>query len=73
MKAYWVEYYLNGVHEEAKGLQVIAKNKVDAYDKATYEIIPEKEGRVPYSAWVSSVTYNNGNYKEFNTSSGNPY
>lgn len=73
MKAYWVEYYLNGVYEESQGIMVPARNKVEAYDKAVYEIIPEKEGVIPYSAWVVSVTYNNGNYRIFNTSSGNPY
>lgn len=73
MKAYWVEYYINGIWEDSRGIQVLAKSKVAAYDKAVYEIIPEKEGQVPYSAWVVSVTYNNGNYRIFNTSSGNPY
>lgn len=52
---------------------VLAKNKADAYDKAVYEEIPQTEGRLPYSAWVSSVTYRNGNYKQFNTHEGKRY
>jgi hypothetical protein len=55
------------------GIQSPAENKVDAYEKAVYTLIPEKEGGIPYSAWVHSVTYNNGNYREFNTFEGNPY
>ena len=47
----------------------LAGSKAEAYDKVVYEILPE----VPYSAWVSSVTYNNGNYREFNTHEGMPY
>lgn len=58
---------------EEKGVDVIANNKYDAYDKATYEVIPEIEGSCPYSSWVSSVTYNNGNCHYFNTSEGNAY
>lgn len=54
-------------------MQVAASSKADAYDKAVYELIPAAEGELPYSAWVVSVTYNNGNYKTFNTFEGNPY
>lgn len=53
--------------DEVKGIDVIARNKHEAYDKAVYEDIPKIEGKTPYMAWVSSVTYQNGNYKEFNT------
>lgn len=56
-----------------EGIDVAAHNKEEAYDLATYEIIPEIEGTYPYSTWVSSVTYNNGNYHRFNTSEGNAY
>lgn len=70
MKAYWVEYRLCG--SEAKGLQVIANTKADAYDIAVYDLIPQLEGEMPYSAWVTSVTYNNGNYRQFNTFEGKP-
>ena len=71
MKAYRVKYRLVG--SEVKGIDVLARSKAEAYDKAVYEVIPEAEGEMPYSAWVYSVTYNNGNYRTFNTSEGNPY
>lgn len=38
-----------------------------------FEEIPKREGSNPYSAWVKSVTYNNGNYRTFNTFEGEPY
>lgn len=66
---YRVEYNLMG----RKAVDVIAKSKYEAYDKAVYEVIPKIEGELPYSAWVSSVTYQNGNYRTFNTFEGNPY
>ena len=72
MKAYTVEYRTYSA-DKVKDVQVIAANKYDAYDKATYEIIPEIEGYVPYSSWVASVTYNNGNYRRFNNFEGNAY
>ena len=71
MKAYTVEYRIAG--NEVKSISFLAKNKFDAYDKAVYELIPQKEGETPYSAWVSSVTYQNGNCRYFNTFEGNPY
>ena len=58
---------------EVEYLQVSAKSKWEAYDKAMYEIIPEIKTYSPYSAWVESVTYSNGNYRVFNTSEGNAY
>lgn len=64
---YTVEYYLNGIYEDMKIIDVVASSKAEAYDKAVYETIPEKEGRIPYGAWVRSVTYKNGNHKVFNT------
>ena len=72
MKAYYVEYKMNEA-SKVKGIQVLANSKYDAYDKAVYELIPDIEKYSPYSAWVASVTYNNGNYKTFNTFEGNPY
>ena len=71
-KAYMVHYkmYQSG---EVKAVSVLAKNKADAYDKAVYEAIVKEQGSLPYSAWVSSVTYQNGNYKRFNTFEGKPY
>jgi hypothetical protein len=69
---YYVRYRMYDA-AEVKGVAVAARNKADAHDKAVYEIIPQKEGRLPYSAWVYSVTYNNGKHKLFNTCEGNPY
>ena len=72
MKAYTVKYRMYFAGEE-KMVDVLAENKGQAYDKATYEEIPAREGCVPYSSWVSSVTYNNGNYHRFNTCEGLAY
>lgn len=72
MKAYYI-YYKMYEADKVKGIDFLANNKIDAYDKAVYEMIPKKEGEMPYSAWVHSVTYNNGNYKVFNTFEGKPY
>ena len=72
MKTYYIHYKMYNA-DEVKGIQVLAENKGDAYSKAVYELIPQKEGELPYSAWVYSVTYKNGNYKMFNTFEGNPY
>ena len=69
--AYWVEYRLYGT--DVRGIDVLAQSKADAYDKAVYEAIPAREGELPYSAWVASVTYKNGNYRQFNTFEGKPY
>lgn len=68
---YTVRYNLFG--QKRQFVCVIAENKAQAYDIAVYEKIPEIEGEHPYSAWVSSVTYQNGNYREFNTFEGLPY
>lgn len=72
MKTYTVSYRMYQ-HGEEKSIQVIANNKYEAYDKATYELIPDIEAFSPYSTWVSSVTYNNGNYRKFNNFEGNAY
>lgn len=69
---YHVKYRLYQSSEE-QGIDVVAVNKFGAYYLATYEIIPDKEGHVPYSSWVSSVTYSNGRCHYFNTSEGNAY
>lgn len=71
MKAYAVRYRMIG--SEEKLIDLLANNKEEAYEKAFYEAIPEREGEMPYSAWVSSVTYQNGNVRYFNTSEGNAY
>lgn len=68
---YYVEYRMRG--EKVKGICISARNKIEAWDKAYYEEIPKKEGSIPYSAWVESVTYQNGNHRRFNTFEGNPY
>lgn len=70
---YYIEYMLDGIYSEVKGIMVASTSKADAYDQAVYEAIPAKEGKHPWSAWVHSVTYQNGNYRTFNTFSGNPY
>lgn len=70
--AYYVRYKMSST-AEVKGICIAAANKVDAYDRAAYEEIPKREGSLPYSAWVSSVTYNNGKHKLFNTHEGKPY
>jgi hypothetical protein len=71
MKTYYVRYNLFG--QKHPGVDVLARNKEEAYYKATYEVIPEIEGTLAYSTWVESVTYNNGGYKLFNTFEGKPY
>lgn len=70
--AYYVKYKMHDAVDQ-KGVCVAAANKAAAYDRAVYEVIPQKEGRLPYSAWVYSVTYNNGKYRRFNTCEGLPY
>lgn len=70
--AYWVKYRLHEYAEE-KGIDLLATSKADAYEKAVFEEIPKREGEIPYSAWVDSVTYQNGNQRFFNTNEGKPY
>lgn len=69
---YHVKYRLYKYSLE-EGVDVVANNKEEAYDYATYEVIPDKEGALPYSSWVSSVTYNNGRCHYFNTVEGCAY
>ena len=73
MKTYHVVYIMAYYEVADKSVDVLASNKEEAYDKAVYEAIPKKEGRIPYAAYVASVTYNNGNYKTFNTFIGKAY
>lgn len=71
---YHIEYLMNSAVDMPKSVCVCASSKFEAWDKATYEIIPAKEdGHIPYGAWVASVTFQNGNYKTFNTFCGKPY
>ena len=72
MKTYHICYIME-YYELEKSLDVLANNKAEAYDKATFEVIPKIEGAQPYAARVDSVTYNNGNHKIFNTVFGLPY
>lgn len=71
--AYTVHYRMSFA-DTVRFVCVLASSKQEAYDKAVYEAIPkEYAGFYPYSAWVSSVTYNNGNERKFNTFEGLPY
>lgn len=70
-QTYHVGFRMSG--EWPESIDVIASSKAEAYDVAVYEAIPKQYGELPYSAWVESVTYNNGNYKRFNTFEGKPY
>lgn len=72
MNAYAVEYKLYSA-DSVRLLALPAGNKADAWDKAVYEEIPKLTGEYPYSAWVVSVTYQNGNCHRFNTHEGKPY
>ena len=70
---YAVKYRMHFA-DEVRMAYVIASNKAEAYDVATYEEIPRiHKGDYPYSTWVYSVTSQNGNYRRFNTSEGNAY
>ena len=70
--AYWVKYRTYR-HEDEKGIDVLAVTKEDAYYKAL-DKIEEKEGQPPYSAWVYSVTYQNGRHQLFkDTNEQNPF
>lgn len=72
-KTYHIKFLLNGWHDDQQGIDVLARNKEEAYDKAVYEVIPQKYGRCPFGAYVASVTYNNGNHRDFNYDYGNAY
>lgn len=67
MQAYTIHYQMNKTGE-TKSISFLAKNKLMAYDRAVYEIIPQMEcGEPPYYAYVYSVTYQNGNQRFFNS------
>ena len=70
--AYCVEYRVYST-DVVNRIGLLAESKEDAYNKAVYELIPEKEGSIPYSAWVHSVTYQNGNMKVFKTIERKPF
>lgn len=69
---YTIEYKLYA-SAEVKRTYTSAKSKEEAYAQATFYDIPYIEKEHPYSVWVYSVTYKNGNYKRFNTFEGKPY
>lgn len=64
---YIVEYRMNQCSDVEK-VHVIAKDKWEAWDKARFEIIPEKNGCEPYNAWVHAIQYKNGNFRVINKS-----
>lgn len=70
-KSYTIEYKEYDV-AKVEYITVLAPNKEDAYYKG-YDMITDKLGKLPYSAWVSAVTYQNGNYRYFNNFEGKPY
>lgn len=73
MKNYTIKYKMHSA-DRVKEVSVLARNKEDAYDKAFYEEIPGiEDGDMAYSAWVSSVKYQNGSYRTFNTFEGKSY
>ena len=71
-RAYTVTYRLHS-SSHFETISILASDRYDAYDKAVFEVIPNVCGKSPYSAWVSSVTYQNGNYHRFNTFEGKPF
>ena len=70
---YTVHYIIAWSADGEKMIDVVASSKEEAYDIAAFEEIPKREGTLPYGAWVSSVTYQNGRCHYFNTSCGNAY
>lgn len=66
--AYTVEYYENGEYEDVQEYVVLARSKEEAYERFMWI----KDWSV-YGAWVSSVTYQNGNVRVFNNFCGKPY
>lgn len=70
MKAYTIRYKEYSV-AKPRTTTVLANNKEDAYYKA-WDHLFEYLGSDPYSFWVEGVTYQNGNYKSFNTFEGKP-
>lgn len=72
MRHYTVAYRMCKNEVERK-IEVDAMTKYVAWKTAWNEKIPEKEGGMPYSAWVDSVTYKNGVTYIFNTCDGKAY
>ena len=55
---------------EAKEKTVSAKNAYEAWGYVAWN--PQEDGCLPYSAWVTQVTYANGKKHTFKSSEGNP-
>lgn len=73
MKPYTVAYKFYKF-DITRHIVVLADTKAEAYERAYWEKIPNAwKGEFPYSAWVESVTYQNGNQRFFNTLEGKPY
>ena len=64
-RTYHVVYMMQPWEMLDKGVDVAARNKFVALEKATYELIPNIENAYPYAAHVESVTYSNGNHRVF--------
>lgn len=72
MKRYLVEYKMHSAGE-VKTMSVHAKNKEEAFERATFDLIPLVELEHPFSSWVASRIYENGRVQRFNTFEGKPY
>lgn len=72
MRAYTVQYKMHSAGE-VREVSFLSQNKREAYIDAVWGVIVRKEGTTPYSAWVHSVTSQNGNYHTFNNFEGKPY
>jgi len=70
MKTYIVNYREYASSKVCE-VEVFAKNRYDAYDKVTYEMLDF--GRVPYSSWVVGYKRKDGSIHYFLTSEGNAY
>ena len=71
-RTYSVHYKMHSA-DDVKNVCIIASDKWDAYDRARWEVIPEKEGCEPYSAWVDNYTTQAGReVKIKNAFEGNP-
>lgn len=71
MKAYTIKYKMTAAENE-RFVCVLADNKAEAW-LVGKDAIRAKEHAFPRSLWVHGVTYQNGNYKKFNTGEKKPY
>lgn len=72
MKLYEVAYKLYSA-DKVRHIRVYARNKAEAYDKATFEEIQKAEQEPPFSAWVERSISKDGQSRYFNTFEGKPY